>query len=124
VEALQEVMSYLDVAARAAAHAGGPGSKASFEFRCALSPSRPNFAKASRCSALEAFLLLTVRGFKEVSSDLHERVYGVIPQLRFGVSPAELRDLLESKRTIQDCLYSGRALQSAVSDVLGEGAPP
>jgi magnesium transporter len=37
-----------------------------------------------------------------------------------GVSPRELRDLLEAKRTVDDCLYSGRAFQAALSAVLGE----
>ncbi|KAK4693103.1 magnesium transporter, partial [Phenoliferia sp. Uapishka_3] len=103
VESLVKVMTYLDTVAKISAGTGGPGSKGNFEFR-----------------ALEAFLILTIKGFKVVSEDLHDRVYAIIPQLRFGVSPAELRDLLESKRTIEDCLYSGRALQSAISDILGE----
>jgi hypothetical protein len=72
-------------------------------------------------SALEALLLLTVRGLKNVVTELQERVYKTIPQLRFGVSPAELRDLLECKRTVEDCLMSGRAMQSALATVLGEG---
>lgn len=66
-------------------------------------------------------LLLTVRGFKIVTTELQEKVYELVPQLRFGVSPAELRDLLQSKRVVEDCLFTGRALQSAVSAVLSEG---
>ena len=71
--------------------------------------------------ALEAILLLTVRGLKEVATTLQEKVYSVIPQLRFGVSPAELRDLLECKRSVEDVLLGGRAIQSALSMILGEG---
>lgn len=71
--------------------------------------------------ALEALLLITVRGFRAVSSELQDRVYGVIPELRFGVSQAELRDLMEAKRTCEDALSAGRALQSAISAVLSEG---
>ncbi|KAM0752344.1 hypothetical protein T439DRAFT_324421 [Meredithblackwellia eburnea MCA 4105] len=102
VEAIIEISDHLDVIARSTL-GEGPAGKAPFEFR-----------------ALESLLLLTVRGFKIVSSNLEARVHKIIPQLRFGVSPAELKELLESKRTIEDCLYSGRALQTAVSAVLGE----
>ncbi|GAA5948138.1 hypothetical protein JCM3765_007125 [Sporobolomyces pararoseus] len=70
--------------------------------------------------ALEALLLLTVRGLKEVATTLQEKVYAVIPQLRFGVSPAELRDLLECKRSVEDVLLGGRAIQSALSAILSE----
>ena len=73
------------------------------------------------CRALEALLLLTVRGLKEVATTLQEKVYAVIPQLRFGVSPAELRDLLECKRSVEDVLLGGRAIQSALSAILSEG---
>lgn len=66
--------------------------------------------------------MLTVKGFRLVTGELQARVYALIPQLRFGVSSPELRDLLESKRTVEDCLYSGRALQRAISAVLSEGA--
>jgi len=70
---------------------------------------------------LEALLLLTTRGLKEIATTLQEKVYSVIPQLRFGVSPAELRDLLESKRSVEDALLGGRSLQSALAAILGEG---
>jgi hypothetical protein len=33
-----------------------------------------------------------------------------------------LRDLLEVKRTVEDCLMGGRAMQSALSEVLADGA--
>ncbi|BGP48544.1 magnesium ion transporter [Rhodotorula kratochvilovae] len=98
-EAVQKVMKYLELSGSAT----GQSNVAPFELR-----------------ALEALLLLTVRGIKNVVTELQERVYRTIPQLRFGVSPAELRDLLECKRTVEDCLMSGRAMQSALSSVLGD----
>lgn len=98
--AVQKVMHYLELSGSATGQSNTPP----FELR-----------------ALEALLLLTVRGIKNVVTELQERVYRTIPQLRFGVSPAELRDLLECKRTVEDCLMSGRAMQSALSTVLGEG---
>ncbi|GJN90802.1 hypothetical protein Rhopal_003816-T1 [Rhodotorula paludigena] len=98
-EALQKVMAYLELTGSATGRSNTPP----FELR-----------------ALEAVLLLTVRGIKNVVTELQERVYRTIPALRFGVSPAELRDLLECKRTVEDCLQSGRAMQSALSTVLGE----
>ncbi|GAA6052863.1 hypothetical protein JCM3770_004383 [Rhodotorula araucariae] len=98
-EAVQKVMKYLELSGSATGRSNTPP----FEFR-----------------ALEALLLLTVRGIKNVVTELQERVYRTIPQLRFGVSAAELRDLLECKRTVEDCLMSGRAMQSALSSVLGE----
>ncbi|GAA5877559.1 hypothetical protein JCM8547_007731 [Rhodosporidiobolus lusitaniae] len=97
-ESVQRVMEYLDMAGGAT-----DPKKAPFELR-----------------ALEALLLLTVRGLKDLSIRLQERVYKVIPQLRFGVSPAELRDLLEVKRTVEDCLMGGRAMQSALAEVLAD----
>ncbi|GAA5981688.1 hypothetical protein JCM11641_004215 [Rhodosporidiobolus odoratus] len=98
-ESVQSVMRYLEVSGSAT----GPKSTAPFELR-----------------ALEALLLLTVRGLKNISTELQERVYKTIPQLRFGVSPAELRDLLECKRTVEDCLMGGRAMQSALASVLAD----
>ncbi|GAA6000050.1 hypothetical protein JCM10207_006030 [Rhodosporidiobolus poonsookiae] len=98
-EAVQSVMKYLEVSGSAT----GPKSMAPFELR-----------------ALEALLLLTTRGLKDISTQLQERVYKTIPQLRFGVSPAELRDLLECKRTVEDCLMGGRAMQSALATVLAD----
>lgn len=98
-QSLQKVMAYLEVAGSASGNAKLP-----FELR-----------------ALEAILLLTVRGFKHVVTDIEERVYAKIPELRFGVSPTELRDLLEAKRTVDDCVWSGRGMQTALSAVLGEG---
>lgn len=71
--------------------------------------------------ALEALLILTTRGFKTVTAELQERVYNTIPQLRFGVSPAELKNLMEAKRTCEDALMAGRAFQSALLAVLNEG---
>lgn len=50
----------------------------------------------------------------------HQNPHAAVPQLRFGVSPAELRDLLECKRAVEDCLLSGRGMQSALALVLGE----
>ncbi|GAA5893648.1 hypothetical protein JCM8208_000848 [Rhodotorula glutinis] len=97
--AMQQVMRYLELSGSAT----GQDNVPPFELR-----------------ALEALLLLTVRGIKNVVTELQERVYRTIPQLRFGVSPAELRDLLECKRTVEDCLMSGRAMQSALSAVLSE----
>lgn len=99
--AMQQVMRYLELSGSAT----GQDNVPPFELR-----------------ALEALLLLTVRGIKNVVTELQERVYRTIPQLRFGVSPAELHDLLECKRTVEDCLMSGRAMQSALSAVLSEGA--
>mgnify|MGYP007100401949 CR=1 FL=1 len=99
--AMQQVMRYLELSGSAT----GQDNVPPFELR-----------------ALEALLLLNSRGIKNVVTELQERVYRTIPQLRFGVSPAELRDLLECKRTVEDCLMSGRAMQSALSTVLGEGA--
>ena len=99
--AMQQVMRYLELSGSAT----GQDNVPPFELR-----------------ALEALLLLNSRGIKNVVTELQERVYRTIPQLRFGVSPAELRDLLECKRTVEDCLMSGRAIQSALSTVLGEGA--
>ncbi|GAA6028406.1 hypothetical protein JCM8097_007015 [Rhodosporidiobolus ruineniae] len=98
-ESVQKVMKFLEISGSAT----GPKSTAPFELR-----------------ALEALLLLTVRGLKDISTKLQERVYSTIPQLRFGVSPAELRDLLECKRTVEDCLMGGRAMQSALADVLAD----
>ncbi|BGP02345.1 Mitochondrial inner membrane magnesium transporter MFM1 [Rhodotorula toruloides] len=98
-DSLQTVMKYLELSGSASGSKNTPP----FELR-----------------ALEALLLLTVRGLKNVVTELQERVYRTIPQLRFGVSPAELRDLLECKRTVEDCLMSGRAMQSALATVLGE----
>ncbi|KPV74815.1 uncharacterized protein RHOBADRAFT_44337, partial [Rhodotorula graminis WP1] len=97
--AMQQVMRYLELSGSAT----GQDNVPPFELR-----------------ALEALLLLTARGVRNVVTELQERVYRTIPQLRFGVSPAELRDLLECKRTVEDCLMSGRAMQSALSTVLGE----
>ncbi|BGP24995.1 mitochondrial inner membrane magnesium transporter mrs2 [Rhodotorula toruloides] len=90
-DSLQTVMKYLELSGSASGSKNTPP----FELR-----------------ALEALLLLTVRGLKNVVTELQERVYRTIPQLRFGVSPAELRDLLECKRTVEDCLMSGRAMQN------------
>ncbi|GAA5893566.1 CorA family magnesium transporter [Sporobolomyces salmoneus] len=101
-ESVQKVMRYLDLTN---AGAGGTTSKEEIPFEL---------------RALEALLLLTVRGLKEVATTLQEKVYSVIPQLRFGVSPAELRDLLECKRSVEDVLLGGRAIQSALSAILGE----
>ncbi|GAA5868093.1 hypothetical protein JCM3774_001018 [Rhodotorula dairenensis] len=98
-DAVVEVMRYLEVTGSVTAKDESPP----FELR-----------------ALEALLLLTVRGLKNVVTELQERVYRTVPQLRFGVSPAELRDLLECKRAVEDCLLSGRGMQSALSVVLGE----
>ncbi|KAG0653877.1 magnesium ion transporter [Rhodotorula mucilaginosa] len=98
-EAVVKVMKYLEMTGSATAKDESP----SFELR-----------------ALEALLLLTVRGLKNVVTELQERVYRTVPQLRFGVSPAELRDLLECKRAVEDCLLSGRGMQSALALVLGE----
>ncbi|GAA6008201.1 hypothetical protein JCM11491_001927 [Sporobolomyces phaffii] len=99
---VQKVMSYL-----ALTNGGAGGTTARDEVPFEL-------------RALEALLLLTVRGLKEVATALQEKVYGVIPQLREGVSPAELRDLLECKRSVEDVLIGGRAIQSALSSILGE----
>ncbi|GAA6060018.1 hypothetical protein JCM10212_001176 [Sporobolomyces blumeae] len=101
-ESVHKVMRYLEVTNGGA---GGEGGKDSVPFEL---------------RALEALLLLTVRGLKEVATTLQEKVYSVIPQLRFGVSPAELRDLLECKRSVEDCLMGGRAMQQALSVVLSE----
>ncbi|BGP16574.1 magnesium ion transporter [Rhodosporidiobolus nylandii] len=98
-ESVQSVMKYLEISGSAT----GPKSTAPFELR-----------------ALEALLLLTVRGLRSISVTLQERVYKTIPQLRFGVSPAELRDLLECKRTVEDCLLGGRSMQSALAQVLAD----
>lgn len=147
-EALQNTIKYLTFTGRSTS-----GGQLPFELK-----------------ALEALLLLTVRGFGQVVGEIEERVYAKIPevsvvmgelaslagigwrggprggpselaslkllascvrselspclvlvQLRFGVSPIELRDLLEAKRTVDDCVYSGRALQSAIAAVLSEG---
>ena len=70
--------------------------------------------------ALEALLLLTVKGFRHIVTEIEERVYARIPELRMGVSPRELRDLLEAKRGVDDCVHSGRAMQTALSAVLSE----
>lgn len=69
---------------------------------------------------MESLLLITVRGFRHVAEELQERVHSILPALRFGVSPVELRDLLECKRTVEDCVYSGRSLQSAITALLSE----
>ncbi|GAA5984294.1 hypothetical protein JCM10908_006130 [Rhodotorula pacifica] len=98
-EAVVKVMAYLEMSGTAT----GKDESPPFELR-----------------ALEALLLLTVRGLKNVVTELQERVYRTVPQLRFGVSPAELRDLLECKRAVEDCLLSGRGMQSALSVVLAE----
>lgn len=119
-ESIQRVMQYLEVSGSAT----GPKSSAPFELRCdsVTFPSRPASRSHlfQRRSALEALLLLTVRGLKDLSMRLQDRVYSTIPQLRFGVSPAELRDLLEVKRTVEDCLLGGRAMQSALAAVLAD----
>ncbi|GAA5874548.1 hypothetical protein JCM16303_002902 [Sporobolomyces ruberrimus] len=101
-ESVQKVLHYLELTNGGA---GGTAGKEEIPFEL---------------RALEALLLLTVRGLKEVATTLQEKVYGVIPQLRFGVSPAELRDLLECKRSVQDILLSGRGIQSALSTILSE----
>ncbi|BGP55584.1 hypothetical protein JCM8202_004652 [Rhodotorula sphaerocarpa] len=98
-EAVVKVMQYLELTGSATGKQNAPP----FELR-----------------ALEAFLLITVRGLKNVVTELQERVYQTVPQLRFGVSPAELRDLLECKRAVEDCLLAGRGMQSALTVVLGE----
>ncbi|GAA5904029.1 hypothetical protein JCM6882_003804 [Rhodosporidiobolus microsporus] len=98
-ESIVSVLKYLEVSGSAS----GPKSSPPFELR-----------------ALEALLLLTIRGLKNISTELQERVYATIPQLRFGVSPAELRELLEVKRTVEDCLMAGRAMQSALAGVLAD----
>ncbi|KAI5475170.1 mitochondrial inner membrane magnesium transporter mrs2 [Pseudohyphozyma bogoriensis] len=104
LDAVKQVMRYLDVlSAFDSTKVVKNDSRKNFEFR-----------------VLESLLLLTVRGFRLVATDLQDRVYGIIPQLKFGVSPSELRDLLQSKRVVEDCVFSGRALQSAVSAVLSE----
>jgi hypothetical protein len=73
-------------------------------------------------SALEALLIVTLKGFKTVSKELQDTVHNaLIPKLRQGVSPDRLQELMESKRAVEDMLYSGRALQSAVAAVLSEG---
>ncbi|GAA5950712.1 hypothetical protein JCM21900_000488 [Sporobolomyces salmonicolor] len=103
-ESVVKVMKYLDISGSSGAQSReGKGERVPFEL-----------------STLEALLLLTVRGHKEVATTLQEKVYSVVPQLRFGVSPAELRDLLECKRTVEDCLMGGRAMQEALSAVLSE----
>ncbi|GAA5925488.1 CorA family magnesium transporter [Sporobolomyces koalae] len=101
-ESVQKVLHYLDLTNGGA---GGTAGKEDIPFEL---------------RALEALLLLTVRGFKQIATTLQERVYSVIPQLRTGVSPAELRDLLECKRSVEDVLLSGRAIQSALSAILSE----
>ncbi|GAA5820527.1 hypothetical protein JCM11251_003030 [Rhodosporidiobolus azoricus] len=98
-DSVKSVLKYLDVSGSAS----GPDSSPPFELR-----------------ALEALLLLTIRGLKNISTELQERVYATIPQLRFGVSPAELRELLEVKRTVEDCLMAGRSMQSALAGVLAD----
>ncbi len=65
---------------------------------------------------------MTLKGFKTVSKELQDTVHNaLIPKLRQGVSPDRLQELMESKRAVEDMLYSGRALQSAVAAVLSEG---
>ncbi|GAA5835606.1 hypothetical protein JCM3766R1_006459 [Sporobolomyces carnicolor] len=102
-ESVRKVMRYLDLT--------NGGSSATTTYKMEI---------PFELKALEAILLLTVRGLKEVATTLQEKVYSVIPQLRFGVSPAELRDLLECKRSVEDVLLGGRAIQSALSMILGE----
>lgn len=96
VEAVRETMSHLNFG-------GSASNKDSLPFEL---------------RALEALLIITVRGFKTVTAELSGRVYETIPQLRLGVSPAELKNLMEAKRTCEDALLAGRAFQSALSAVL------
>lgn len=70
---------------------------------------------------LEALLLITLRGHRAVALQLQERVDALLSLLRQSVDRSALRDLLEVKRAVTECLLTGRALQSALSAVLGEG---
>ncbi|KDE09250.1 hypothetical protein MVLG_00570 [Microbotryum lychnidis-dioicae p1A1 Lamole] len=105
ISTIVEVMRYLEMEATANLDGNDPRSPrdSPFELR-----------------ALEAILLMTERGFKSISSELHARVYSTIPQLRFSVDALQLHDLLEAKRMCEDTLFAGRALQSALSTVLSE----
>ncbi|SCZ88270.1 BZ3500_MvSof-1268-A1-R1_Chr2-1g04299 [Microbotryum saponariae] len=105
ISTIVDVMRYLEMEATANLDGNDPRSPrdSPFELR-----------------ALEAILLMTERGFKSISSELHARVYSTIPQLRFSVDALQLHDLLEAKRMCEDTLFAGRALQSALSTVLSE----
>ncbi|SCV72136.1 BQ2448_4830 [Microbotryum intermedium] len=105
IDTIVDVMRYLEMEATTNLDGNDPRSPrdSPFELR-----------------ALEAILLMTERGFKTISSELHARVYSTIPQLRFRVDAVHLHDLLEAKRMCEDTLFAGRALQSAISTVLSE----
>lgn len=98
---------------------GGIKGRDYFEFRSVFIHTLYQLCSRPSRRALEVLLLLTVRGFDKVATKLQEQVYAILPELRQGISPAELRDLLDSKRTVDECIYSGRALQTALATVLG-----
>lgn len=75
--------------------------------------------------ALEAILILSIKSFKFVVDQAKEEVnLKIVPHLRSaGVTPSDLLLLLSAKRSVEDCIFTGRALQSAIAAVLGEGGP-
>lgn len=72
--------------------------------------------------ALEAMLIICIRGFQQVVHTLQRMTHQeIIPDLRLAVAPQDIARLLELKRAVDDCVSIGRSLQSAVSGVLSEG---
>jgi hypothetical protein len=62
---------------------------------------------------LEAMLMTTIRGFQEVVHNLNQLTHSkILPELRARVTPRDLTRLMETKRAVDDCIFTGRVRTS------------
>lgn len=87
-----------------------------------LSPTAPSNGRAFELRALEALLLLLVRGYSRILTKISSDTNNVIQRLQTDVSNSDLKDLADAKSTVEDFVARISSFRDCLSGLLREDA--